>query len=785
MFSSIILNRPLAGPAMKACLAFISGIMFAKHITINPHIYISTLAVAILLLILIRRHDTAGSFMALAVMIFAGFCTATIHNEINKPVDITNIPVNTQVAIEGKITESPRYSYGNTYVVMNCNVINDGTVSYSISGLLPCVFYDRIIQLEEGTRLRIEGNIRRIGYPVNRSDLARGFIKRPYTHRLAVEAALPDPVVLITGNSFFSKLRIHISGLIDRYSYGGHGDILRAMTIGERDGIPKETRIRFAQTGIAHILAVSGLHVGIIAMLFMFMIRPLPVSKTIKYAIVLIFLTIYAGICGFKPPVTRSVILFAMVIGPILFERRKNIENSLFISLLIILAFNPESLFGASLQLSFSAVWFITTFYTPLMNFLPLKIHRKNWLFTYTTGLLLVSILASAGTAPIVAVHFGSIPLYGIIANLPGIPLAFVTVVMGTASIILTAMGYIVSPIAAVISFFTGIALSMLILLTEIVSKLPHASLETGNIPIYVVLGLIFWFYVLSRAGNHQSLQKLLVYIPLILLCIVTWNPLVRALNHNNPKGTVIFFDVGQGDAALVCYDNGRNFLVDAGPGYDNTSPAETVILPSLDDLGIDCLDGIFISHLHSDHTGGLKPILKEIKVNRIFCRMAIRDSLSGAYGDIVTGLSAGDSLNFNGGGIIALSPGKNSSMFDSSSHSGENNCSLIVRCDIAGIRILFTGDVEEDIQKHLVSWGSRLDSDILKVPHHGAKGINRKFVDTVTPSVSVISCGVNNRYNHPDISTLETISNADSKILRTDRQGSLIMKLSGSFILR
>ena len=776
--ATILPHRPLAGPAMKACLAFIPGILLAEYISPGPYTCIALFAAAILILILFHRQHMAGSLLAFAVLLLAGLTAAVIHREIDKPLDVTAIPLNTQVSIEGSITGSTRYSYGNTYIILKCKAIENGIVVKSTYGKLPCVFYDRTIPLEEGTTIRVRGEIRRIRHPVTGNDLARGFIDRTYSHRLAAGRSLPDPEILANGGIFFSKAGAYISGLIDRYPYGGHSDILRAMTIGESSAVPKETRARFAESGIAHILAVSGLHVGILTMLLMLLIQPVPVSKPGKYIIVITFLAIYAGICGFRPPVTRSVVMFALVVGPVMFERRKNVENSLFVSLLIILACNPESLFGPSLQLSFAAVWTITTFYTPLFEHLPVKIKRSNRFIRYTAGLLLVSMLAYAGTAPVVAMHFGSIPLYGIIVNLPGVPLAFLTVALGTASISMTALGFVVSPVAAVLSFFTGLSLSLLIRLTEFVSNLPYASIETDNFPLYLVLGIFFWLYVMSRAANRQSCQKLIVYIPLMLIFIVTWSPLVTAIGCKDPHGSVIFFDVGQGDAALVCYDNERYFLFDTGPVYDTVSPAETVILPGLNNLGIKELDGIFISHIHSDHIGGLESVLDKINVKRIFCRMSVRDSLAYFYGDMVTGLSAGDSLGFDEGGMFILSPGKNSDIFDSSSHSGENNCSLIVRCDIAGNRILFTGDVEETIQKHLVLWDSFLDADILKVPHHGAKGLNQDFIDLVTPIVSVISCGVNNRYNHPDCSTLNTISASGSELHRTDRKGSIIMKL-------
>ena len=777
---SVLPKRPLAGPAMKASLAFITGIILAGHISSDPHKLLLLCGAGILLLIVVRRHDFFGSLCAFAVLGLAGLFAGNVDNHLGKPLEIPHEMINATLSIEGHIADSPRHTYGNTYYVLNCTRLDTGDADFNVSGKLPCVLYGRTIPLTEGSTVLVKGKIRRIRYPLKLSDMKSGSLQRRYTHRLTVGASLPEPVIVLPGTSFFSSLRMRLSRLIDRYPYGGHREILRAMTIGARDGIPQEIRVRFAQTGIAHILAVSGLHVGILAVVFMFLLNPLPIFKKYKFILLLTALWLYAGICGFRPPVTRSVIMVSMLIGPLYFERMKNTENSLFAALIAVLAVNPHALYGASLQLSFTAVWTITTFYTPLTNLLYTRINGKTkpWIIQKIIGITVVSLLAFAGTAPVAAVHFGALPVYGIIANLPGIPLAFLIVTAGTASIIATSAGAVTAPLAAVLSFFTGVSLRMLTWLSDFVSNLPCSTLETGPVSLLTVIGVIAWLYSLSRSTGRPVFKKALLFIPMIVMLVITWNPIVSAVRYGLSKGVVVFFDVGQGDAALIGYGQNRAFLIDTGPHFGSTSYAETVILPTFENLGITALDGIFISHIHADHTGGLASIVNNMMVGRIFCGTTLRDSLASLYGDRVTGLSAGDSIAFNEGGMLILSPGTNPSLYPCDRPSAENNCSMVMRCDIAGKRVLFTGDIQTDIQKPMASWGYRLRSDILKIPHHGAKSLNQDFIRAVAPAVSIISCGAGNRYGHPARSTLTTLSGADSHIWRTDLDGAVMIKL-------
>ncbi|HUT64217.1 MAG TPA: MBL fold metallo-hydrolase, partial [Anaerolineae bacterium] len=317
--------------------------------------------------------------------------------------------------------------------------------------------------------------------------------------------------------------------------------------------------------------------------------------------------------------------------------------------------------------------------------------------------------------------------------------------------------------------------LQMLSGLAEFVAGFTYSSIAVENITPLFGVSFAAWLYVISRAQGRYNFQKAILYIPLMLLLLYTWNmPALTSLSGRK-SGSVVFYDVGQGDAALVTYGHTHHFLVDTGPQYTHGDAGTSVIVPNLKSAGITHLDGVFLSHTHADHTGGLNSILKNIRVDHIFCRQSIADSLKALFGDSVFGISAGDSIAFKEGGILILSPW---SALQKKSSVGENDCSLLIRFDLYGVRLLFPGDIEEKIQHHLLAWKAALESDILKVPHHGAPDLYSEFIRVIHPMVTIISCGADNRYNHPAETTLVILEKSGCKVYRTDRDGTIQITL-------
>lgn len=753
----------LAGPAMKTALLFGAGILLAARSSPPLLPLAAMLAVFATLLILLRKRQPAGDMLAAAVIITAGMFAYAAETKTSAPLVLPASLKYGEITLAGEVAGDARFRNGNTSFTLRCHTISAGGTTAAARGSIACTAPNRTIPLIAGMRLSVTGKI-------TKSLFSRGNPLFPDTpggrERFAVSTAPGGLTVLDGGGTFFGNIRESIAALASRYEFGGERDIVLAMTVGDTRALPPETRETFTRSGIAHLLAVSGLNVAIIGVAAAFLFGMFPIPRKTVLAATGAAIFCYAGVCGFSPPVTRALVMSLLVAGAFFLERRNDIENTLFAALLVVLAFDPFSLGGASLQLSFASVWILTVFFSPVMNCIP-RAWKRRKLVRYLLGIAVATVLASSVTAPIAAIHFGLFPLLSLPLNIPAVPIAEAVTVLGLSTLGTAALGPAFESVAPVLSHVTGLLVRTLSFLAANAANIPFASLETGGIPAIVLPCFAFWLYLLSRAAGRPVFRKGLVYIPLVLIAIWTWEP-VAASSRNGESGSVTFFDVGQGDAALVeC--GGRHFLIDTGPGFRDYTAAEAVLIPAFRDRGIRRLDGVFISHFDRDHAGGLDVIMQRMTVTRLFCRESAGDSLRNRYGGQVCALGTGDSLAIPGGGLLVLLAPDG----EIPENAGENALSLVFRFDVEKTRVLFTGDIDPHGQRKLLRWGDRLTSDVLKIPHHGGAGLVPEFLAAVHPRVAVISCGLNNRHGHPAPSTIQTIRNDGCVLWRTDRDGT------------
>jgi len=766
-------KRP-AVPALRAVVVLAAGMYVCGRRPFDPIVCALLLTAAVCALVITYRRRGIGDICAVSALFFAGATAWSFQSVTEVPALFPRNLVESQIQVEGIVENPPRYYPDTVYLNLRCRKAFFRGGSIPLTGIVPVRFNRTPILLCEGTHLVVQGTLKKQPAPVfGRFPASPRSAYTGFPFRLSSGPREPAPVVLGSEPSFFGIIRSRASSLIGRYSFGGHGDVMRAMLIGDRTGLAQSTTNSFSRAGIAHLLAVSGLHAGIILIAVTTLLGPFHLTPGARVAVTLVVLFLYTGICGFNPPIARTFVMLTLITVSTLIERPRNTENALFIALMLILAVNPQSFYSPSLHLSFAAVWAIITFYQPVLSWIRHRfghIRRTGTLFTSIISGIIVSTLAFTATAPIVAYHFGALPLLSIAVNVAAVPCAFMIVYGGLATLAASMFGAAAEPLAYILSAVTGIMLNALVKLAEFTSALPFAALDIPDMSVFASAGLLIWLYVLSRSRERTYYRKALLYIPLIVVAVLTWRPLLAG-ERGETRGTVVFFDVGQGDSALIRAGNGRFFLIDTGVEH----AARTVVVPSLKNLGVPKLDGVVLSHLDADHAGGVAYLLDHIVVGRIFCRESVADSLTRIFGERVTGLAAGDSIAFDGGGGLVLGPAPS---YKEATKTSENNRSLLVRFTLGERQVLFTGDIKEPIQKLMVTWGARLRSDVLKVPHHGAYTLVPEFVETVAPHIAIISCGLNNRYGHPAESTLVTLSGAGAAIFRTDSNGTIEISL-------
>ena len=284
-------------------------------------------------------------------------------------------------------------------------------------------------------------------------------------------------------------------------------------------------------------------------------------------------------------------------------------------------------------------------------------------------------------------------------------------------------------------------------------------------------------------AGFAKKNPLLALLIVLVAVALLIWQSAEGRKNTVNVPMDglyVHYIDVGQGDSELVCC-NGEYMLIDAGePG------ASDAVLKYLDDLGIDKLDYLVCTHIHSDHCGGLDAVVENFEVETVFTSPYTGDSASyEIFTDAVydAGLELtvpelGESYSLGEASFSFLGPLED--------YDNTNDDSLVIRLEYGDTSFLFTGDMTAKAEKDLINDGANLRCDVLKVGHHGSSGSScYQFLYEAQPSIGVISCEKGNSYGHPHEETLSRLHDADVTVFRTDLEGSIVIFSDGMKVER
>ena len=567
--------------------------------------------------------------------------------------------------------------------------------------------------------------------------------------------------------------------------------LLKALLVGDRGGLDRDVQERFVIAGVAHLLSISGLHVGMLGLVVFALVRFLGSRSTslmlrwnlLKWAtlVSLIAVLLYAVLAGARTPHgTDSDHVWGLRMA-VLLDREAEVFRSLALAALLISLLWPGVSVEPSFQLSFVAVlaivWGLQKIRDSRLSHRDDDlIERPRWGWRYQVLLYLaVPVLATLGTGPLIAYYFGRLSLVGFLSNPILVPLV---------GFILVPLGFLVGFLCFLSSSLSGFLLvglagpllSWTLAGVVFFAKLPMASIETPTpnllelVALYAVLISLFW---LRRPFYFVSILSL--GLGLMALDGLHW---WKERWHRTTL-RVTYLSVGPGDSAVVELPGSRVLVIDAGGHSSRTAdPGGRVVAPFLRSRGIYKVDYLVLSHPKVDHYGGMKSVVETFDPKEFWS--ALPGSGTSRYHELVETLdrmgvqkkSLSRDVPCRSAGPVRLCflyPAK-----------GEKGKSLVLRLSFGRYDFLFPGDIESQDEAKLLTWGTELSSQVLKIPRHGsARASTVPFLKAVNPKLAILSVG-HGRAFRPDSGVLSRYRERQSTVLRTDRDGAVIVETDG-----
>lgn len=575
----------------------------------------------------------------------------------------------------------------------------------------------------------------------------------------------------------------HVRRAIGRHVPGPEAQaVLLALLLADRSHIEADVLDRFRATGLMHLLAVSGLHIGLVGLALYGFLKPLLGRlgfhrRTVEWtraAITLGLLAVYVLVTGGSVSVVRAFVMAVFLILGRAIERPSDSLNALGGAALVLLLTRPAALFEVGFQLSFGAVGALIMLVPLFMSTVPARV-RQHPAGESVLGSLAASLAATLGTAPILLAHFGVLPLGGLLLNLPAIPLTAATLGGGLGVAVSAGLPVVPDLFGALAS---GSARMLSWTSQAGVDRLSWATV-TGYLsdPFVIaacgvaILGLGFW--------RRPRLRARLALGSLALLVVSLGGSILRG--EARPRMDVVFLDVGQGDATLLSLPRGGHVLVDAGVRSPYADEGVRTVLPHLARHRIDRLDALVLTHADADHIGGAAAVLRAVEVGRLVTNG--QEGHSDLWAEV---LRVADSLEVpvhavEAGDTLDVDPSARLRVLGPSVRAGSpNDASVVLLAEHGRTRWLLTGDAEAAGEAALVArYPSLLGANVVKVGHHGSRTSSTpRLVEAAgAPAFAVVSVARRNRYGLPDEEPLARWGQTGAQTLLTSVEGAVWLR--------
>lgn len=540
---------------------------------------------------------------------------------------------------------------------------------------------------------------------------------------------------------------------------GDDSAVVMGLLFGETSGIDEDIIETFRRGGTAHVLAVSGLHLGL---LYSFLCRFKRKKRSIPADIAIVLaLSAYTALAGFTASVVRACLMIFIHIAGNHLNRRYDLISSTCVSMIIILAINPMQIYSAGFQMSFLAV--IT-----LGIMIPL-IQKK------IKGILLPMIAVQTGMVPYTMYVFNYVSLTSVISN---IPVYFIAAAMIPAGILVIAFCWL-PVIAKPAAMITGLFVKLLLWCNDFTYMGGVFTFDVASPSvIFLAVYYIFIFYMCSEAGQialiRRNYKKIAAVFAAAVICGAGCSVY---LSDGFEKTDMVFVDVGQGDC-LHIKAGGKNLLIDGGGSF-NYNVGKSTLKPYLLKNGVTKIDMAIATHLHTDHYQGLKELSQTYRIKKlgVYEANSVNENhLKKEFKtDEILYLAAGDVINMGRNvSVEVLSPDRGNPLDE----KDENKNSLVLRVNVKGSSVLMTGDIDEKGEKTLIE-DTDIKADILKIAHHGSRYSScEKFIAVAAPKIAVIQVG-KNTYGHPSEEVIKRLEEHKITVLRNDEQGAVGIRVN------
>lgn len=556
--------------------------------------------------------------------------------------------------------------------------------------------------------------------------------------------------------------------------------LVQALVTGSRDSLTDEFTTSLQRTGLAHTVAISGMHLAFLSDL---LTRLLGKGKRSTALFTVLWVLLFCGVAGYTPSVLRAAVMVLLLQAAPLLNRERDGATALSLALMLLLAWNPFSAAHAGLQLSFSAVAGILLVSDAIQErlhaLLRLDVRPRNRLCRWARAVprFMVSTLsatlgASLFTVPLAALHFHTVSLISPLSNLAtlwAIALIFLaSMAAGLAGSALPALGAALAlPLLPLVRYLNWVV--------DLLARPAWAALPVAS--AYCLGWLIFVYLLVAAAavvpGRKRAVVPLcagVLTLALALSCTV--------MDFYRGELTAVVLDVGQGQSVLLRMGR-RLVLVDCGG--DCAGSAGDVAAGCIQSVGRSSLDLLVVSHYHADHANGIPQLLRRIRVSAIALPDVEEDSplrreilsLAREQGTQVCFIREDTSLDLGEGGALTL--------YAPLGRGEEaNELGLTVLAGSGENQVLLTGDMSGEAEQLLLTHAALPELTLLVAGHHGARtSTTPELLEAVRPELAVVSAGKNNRYGHPAPETLERLAGSGAQIYRTDLHGNIVVRLN------